>query len=74
MKPTTFYSNNTVGEIIYLSKDKTGLPFDIVKDSHFENYSAKWDNGAKSELSISDLINVHVLLEARRTAGHFSVQ
>lgn len=49
----------------YLSKDKTGLPFHIVKDEHFQNYFARHDNGKIEKLSISDIVNIHLLISIK---------
>lgn len=59
---------------IYLSKAETGLPFDVVRESHFENYYAKWSNGMRGQLSTSDLINIHALKEMRRVVSVFDLE
>lgn len=49
----------------YLNKEQTGLPFWVITDNQFKNYSAWWDNGLTKALSVSDLINIHLLVEIR---------
>lgn len=52
--------------IIYLTKRQTGLPFDIEKDDHFQSYRAAHPNGMREILSISDVINIHLLMELKK--------
>lgn len=51
---------------LYLSKEQTGLPFDIEVDNHFPNYRAKYRNGMIESLSVSDVINIHLILEIKK--------
>lgn len=56
-------------DIVYLTKEQTGLPFDVVKDDFFDNYLAKYEREnavlTKRILSLSDLISIHLLVEIR---------
>ena len=51
---------------LYLTKDQTGLPFNVEVDNHFPNYRAIWGNSMVSPLTTSDLINIHLLIELRK--------
>lgn len=52
------------GRIIHLTKIQTGLPFDVLRDGH-QNYFAVYDNGLMKKLSVSDIINIHLLVEIK---------
>lgn len=50
----------------YLTKQQTGLPFDICKDSLFDNYFAVYANTSSEKLKPKDIINAHILMELRK--------
>jgi len=50
----------------YVDKEETGLPFDIqVDDSLFTKYRAYQKHNVTSNLTLSDIINIHILIELR---------
>lgn len=53
--------------IKYLDKYESGLPFDVIRDNHFPNFFARFESGAMKELTVSDIININLLMEIKRT-------
>ena len=51
---------------VYLTKKETGLPFFVEKDNHFANYRALHDNHSSQILTVSDLININILVELKK--------
>lgn len=50
---------------IFKSSKETKLPFDIMIDSHFENYSIRYKNGSLESIEIETVVNLLVLLELK---------
>lgn len=49
---------------LYLTSEQTGLPFTVEKN-HMNNFRALFGTSMIAQLTISDIINIHLLTEIR---------
>jgi hypothetical protein len=52
-------------DAMYLTKRKTGLPFDVIKNNHFDRYTTRDSGGRTGLLTKSDIIHIHILIELK---------